>query len=87
MYQTRVTIHNTPIEIVSAYKYLGVYVDAALSWSAHIKYVCCKVQQRIYFLRRLRSFGANKRVVQKMLYNMEYVLGIAVSLFNSKLDW
>ncbi len=23
MYQTRVTIHNTPIEIVSAYKYLG----------------------------------------------------------------
>ncbi len=62
MYQTRVTIHNTQIEIVSAHKYLGVYVDAALSWSAHIEYVCCKVQQRIYFLRRLRSFGANKQI-------------------------
>ncbi len=39
MHQTRVTIDNTQIEIVSAYKYLGVYVDAALSWSAHIEYV------------------------------------------------
>ncbi len=47
MHQTQVTIHNTPSEIVSAYKYLGVYVDTALSWRAHIEYVCCKVQQRI----------------------------------------
>ena len=38
-------------------------MDASLSWSAHIDYICSKAQQRIYFLRRLRSFGANTQIL------------------------
>lgn len=46
-----------------SYEYLGVYVDSALSWSTHIDCLCSKVQRQIYFLRRLRSFGANKQII------------------------
>ncbi len=59
----QVTIHNIQIEQLSSYKYVGVYVDAALSWSAHIDYLCSKVQQQIYFLWRLWSFGANTQIL------------------------
>ena len=62
-YPLPVTVHNTGIEQVSSYKYLGLHVDAALSWSAHIDYNCSKLQQRIYFLRRLRSIGSNKQIL------------------------
>ena len=62
-YSPPVTVHNAEIEQVSSYKYLGIYVDATLSWSVHVDFICGKVQQRIYFLRRLRSFGANKHIL------------------------
>lgn len=32
IYKTPVAVHNVQIETVSSYKYLGVYVDAALLW-------------------------------------------------------
>ncbi len=47
-----ITINSKPIKQSSSFKYLGVYVDSALSWSTHVDYICNKVQQRIYFLRR-----------------------------------
>lgn len=42
-------INDTDIEQVFSYKYLGIHADAAPSWSAHIDYICGKMQQRIYF--------------------------------------
>ncbi len=48
------------------YKYLDVYVDVALLWSAYIDYLCSKVQQCIYFLKRIRSFGANKQILSRL---------------------
>lgn len=63
LYPPPVIINNTDIEQVFSYKYLGIHVDAALSWSAHIDYICGKMQQRIYFLRRLRSFGTSKSIL------------------------
>lgn len=34
-YPSAVTVHNTEIEQDSSYKYLGIYVNVASSWSAH----------------------------------------------------
>lgn len=45
MHQTQVILHDTLIEIVPSYKYLDVFVDTCLSWSAHIEDLCCEVQQ------------------------------------------
>ena len=56
-------IHGSTIEQVPSYKYLGVMIDANLSWSSHIDYTCKRIQQRMYSLRRLRSFGASSQIL------------------------
>lgn len=60
-----VIIQNKPITQSASFKYLGVYVDSVFSWSQHVDFICNKVQQRIYFLRRLRSFGASKEILHQ----------------------
>ena len=60
---TPVTIHGVDIVQVPSYKYLGVMIDNTLSWSHQIDYICKRVQQRIYSLRRLRSFGASSQIL------------------------
>jgi hypothetical protein len=58
-----VIIKDQPIDIVSEYKYLGVLLDDKLNWSSHAVSVYKKLQSRLYFLRKLRSF----HVCNKML--------------------
>ena len=45
-----------PVEHVSTFKYLGVYLDPSLSFRDHIEYVVKKVRQRTRILWKLRSF-------------------------------
>lgn len=63
----QIKIHNIPIKQVESYKYLGVWVDHNLSWSFQVDHVCAKVQQRMYFLRRLRAYGASAEIL-KLFY-------------------
>ena len=58
-----ITIHSEQINQVCSYTYLGVVIDNLLSWKEQIETVCKKTKQRIYFLRRLRSFGASRRIL------------------------
>ena len=58
-----ITIHSEQIDQVCSYTYLGVAIDHLLSWKDQIESVCKKTKQRIYFLRRLRSFGASRRIL------------------------
>lgn len=58
-----VRIHGNNIVQVPSYKHLGVMIDATISWSPHIDYICRRVQQCIYSLCRLRSFGASKEIL------------------------
>lgn len=70
-----VIINNNPITQSASFKYLGVYVDSLFSWSEHVDFICNKVQQRIYFLRRLRSFGASKEIlIQFFTFTIQSVL-------------
>ena len=32
--------NNSPIELVSSFKYLGVYLDQHITWSDHVLYLC-----------------------------------------------
>ena len=58
-----VVIHDSPIEQVSSYKYLGVHLDDTFSWSVHVESLCSRLQQRLYFLRRLRVYGVDKSIM------------------------
>ena len=57
---TPVTMNNAPIEIVQEYKYLGTIIDSKLTWNANTNARSAKAHQRLYFLRKLRSFKVDK---------------------------
>lgn len=46
-----------PIERVTEFKLLGVYVDSNLSWKKHIEHVTSKAAKRLYFLKVLKRSG------------------------------
>ncbi len=61
---TPITIDKTPVERVSSFKSLGVYITEDLTWSAHTDAVLKKTHQRLFFLRRLRKFGTSPRILR-----------------------
>lgn len=56
-------IHNQKINQVCSYRYLGVHLDNLFKWEIHVNMLCSRLQQRLYFLRRLRVFGVNKKLM------------------------
>ena len=41
-----VAINGKPLNHLSEYKYLGVVLDASLTWNTHIDYLIAKVKKR-----------------------------------------
>ncbi len=58
-----VVINGQNIVQVDSCRYLGIHIDNKLTWSVQVENVCIRVQQRLYFLRRLRVFGVNQKVL------------------------
>ena len=56
-------IEGVLVEQVKTCKYLGVQLDCQLQWSHQVEYVCSKISQHLYFLRRLRVHGVEKDVM------------------------
>ena len=52
-----ISLYGHSIERVNSYQYLGIQVDEALSWEAHISEVIGKVAKVLAALRRLRPIG------------------------------
>ena len=57
-----VTTDQQSIEVVSSIKYLGIVIDSKLSFNNNVVYVYKKAQQRLYLLRKLRSFGVGSHM-------------------------
>ena len=49
------TSEGLELEVVTAYKYLGVWLEGALSFSQHISKLQAKVKSRLVFLYRNHS--------------------------------
>ena len=47
---------------VDSYRYLGIHLDNLFSWQVHVDHLCSRLQQRLYFLRRLGVFGVDQEV-------------------------
>lgn len=58
-----VVIKNQEVTQASSYKYLGVHIDNLLCWNTHVNNLCNKLQQRLYFLRRLRLYGVSSQIM------------------------
>ena len=71
IHTTPVLIHEENIKQVEAYRYLGVWIDKTLSWRDHIDVISMQI---IYFLHRLRSFGARKQIL--LLFFMSVIMSV-----------
>ena len=49
----KTVIHNSEVEIVCKYKYLGTIFDDKLKWDDNTEEIVKKGQQRLYLLRKL----------------------------------
>ena len=54
------------MEVVSCFKYLGTIVDSKLSFSDNVVYVYKKARQRVYLLKKLRSFWVGSHVLESV---------------------
>ncbi|KAI4901982.1 hypothetical protein NFI96_008400 [Prochilodus magdalenae] len=61
---TPITINMAAVERVSSLKFLGVHITEELTWSEHTTRVVKKAQQRLFFLRQLRRFGMDPRILR-----------------------
>ena len=50
-----IAIDGKALNRVSEYKYLGVVLDASLTWNAHVDYLIGKVRKRLAMLGRIRK--------------------------------
>lgn len=60
---TPLSIHREEIKQVTSYRYLGIHLDNLLRWGDHVDHLCSRLQQRLYFLRRLRVFGVSQKIM------------------------
>ena len=56
-------IGGSIVEQVSSFKFLGTFVNNTLTWNTHCHSILMKAKQRLYFLRKLKSFGVNKDIL------------------------
>ena len=64
-------IQNTNIERVSVTKFLGVMIDAQLSWKYHIEYTCKFFYKCIGVILKARK-KLNKYVLLNLYYSFAY---------------
>ena len=57
------TIHGKDVEIVNGYRYLGTWFDSRLKFDTNTDMIVKKAHQRIYLLRRIRSFEVSKPIL------------------------
>ena len=83
------------MEIVTNSKYLGTIIDNKLDWSPNIEACCKKANQRMYFLRKLKQFKVDKKILARfyqtiiqsaMLYNQVCYFGNSKKTDTERLD-
>ena len=57
-------IKGETVEQVSSFKLLGTTLNNTITWGTHIQEILKKSRQRLYFLRKLRSFGVKNEILQ-----------------------
>ena len=59
-----IKIKDENIETVETYKYLGTVIDNKFSWADQCTTVLSKSQQRMYFLRKIKSFRVDNTILR-----------------------
>ena len=58
-----VAIGSEQVEVVNNYKYLGITFDDKLTWEIQTNKVSSKLNQRLFFLRKLSKFNVDNTLL------------------------
>jgi hypothetical protein len=58
-------INRTAVERVTSFKFLNIHITEDVSWINNTTTFVKRLQQRLYFLRRLKKSGMPPRVLSK----------------------
>ena len=76
--QAHYTLHNTPLEVVPHFKYLGVDISNDFRWDRHIDAIAGKGSQKLGMIRRTLH-SAPKRVKLMAYLTLQTCFGVCVS--------
>ena len=55
-----------PVETVTSFKYLGTHIDDKLNFTNNTDFIYKKAQQRLFLLRKLKSFNVSEKVLESV---------------------
>ena len=62
------TISDQPITLTDSFKFLGTHISNKLTWEYNINTICKKAQQRLFFLRQLRKYRVQQRLLLRFYF-------------------
>ena len=71
MQRITIKIHKHAITEKSQIKYLGVMIDATLTWKAHIEKICKTISRSIGVLYKIKPF-VNLKILKTLYYSLIY---------------
>ena len=78
-------INNEPVEQISNFKFLGTTVTCDLSWTVNCSQILKKAKQRMYFLRQLRSYNVNSKILLNFYRSIiESILSSSITVWFDK---
>ena len=80
-------LNDKLLQPVDKIKLLGVYLTNDLKWTANTKNICSKVNQRLYLINKLKSYGLQKEeLITAWISILRPVTEYAVPLWHSGLS-
>ena len=81
-----IVIKGIPVEQVDAFKLLGTLLENDLTWSKNCDKLISKARQRLYFLRKLKSFQVNNYILLNFyIYIIQSVMTSSITVWYDKI--
>ncbi|GFO27611.1 reo_6 protein [Plakobranchus ocellatus] len=75
-------IHGATVERVPSFKFLGTHVSDKLTWDINLDNIVKKARQRLYFLRKLKSFDVGSDILINFYRaTIESVLTLSITVW------
>ena len=71
-------IQNTPLAVVTHYKYLGVCIQSDLQWNLHINQITTKANHTLSLLQRNIKLASKK--TKELVYTVNHLLDPNLSM-------
>jgi hypothetical protein len=84
---TPLDINGEAVEMVDSFKFLGSTISDDLTWGPHIIATVKKAHQRLYFLRQLKKFGVDSKIMTHFYRAIiESVLTFSITVWYGRAD-